>query len=263
MSASASSSPRLCAPTSPKWSTSPQRWRSQADDDFDTKGVEVLERNNSMATSTMHNVDCIYTHPGNGASIYVGDWAAACSRSALAKFHIRSIVTCLDSDESDYTVLDEFTIKVFHFPIALWRQVIGKGEHENVARFFAPLFNFVADTLDAGGNTLIHCLAGAHRAGTAGIACLMHFQGLGAQEATHEAQQARPYIDPISGLDKLLRKLEEAQRRGLLPPALDEAAEIGCHAALAELFSIRSLFRCLCCRRRRLAAQVTKVIPAY
>ena len=37
-----------------------------------------------------------------------------------------------------------------------------------------PLFDFVDSKLGAGESVLIHCLAGAHRAGTAGTACLMH-----------------------------------------------------------------------------------------
>ena len=44
--------------------------------------------------------------------------------------------------------------------------------------YFKVLFDFVEVELGAGKSVLIHCLAGAHRAGTAGTACLMHFCGL-------------------------------------------------------------------------------------
>jgi protein-tyrosine phosphatase len=37
------------------------------------------------------------------------------------------------------------------------------------------MFDFVESELLAGRNVLIHCLAGAHRAGTAGTSCLMYF----------------------------------------------------------------------------------------
>jgi len=40
------------------------------------------------------------------------------------------------------------------------------------------LFKFVDSELGAGNAVLVHCLAGAHRAGTAGTACLMHLCGL-------------------------------------------------------------------------------------
>jgi hypothetical protein len=44
--------------------------------------------------------------------------------------------------------------------------------------FVNPLFDFIDAALAAGGSVLIHCLAGAHRAGTTGITCLMHYTGL-------------------------------------------------------------------------------------
>jgi len=44
---------------------------------------------------------------------------------------------------------------------------------------------------------IIHCLAGAHRAGTAGVACLMHLADLDRATATTIAQTARPAINPI------------------------------------------------------------------
>ena len=49
---------------------------------------------------------------------------------------------------------------------------------QEIAGFFRPLFEFVTSNLEAGNNVLIHCLAGAHRAGTAGVACIMHLCGL-------------------------------------------------------------------------------------
>ena len=59
----------------------------------------------------------------------------------------------------------------------------------------------------------IHCLAGAHRAGSAGVACLMHLEGLGLAAAIAKAQAARPLIDPIHYLHYLLSQLEQAMGR--------------------------------------------------
>ena len=55
---------------------------------------------------------------------------------------------------------------------------------------------------------LIHCLAGAHRAGTAGVASLMHLCGFDARTATRIAQTARPAINPIGSFPDLLAALE-------------------------------------------------------
>ena len=66
--------------------------------------------------------------------------------------------------------------------------------------------------LAEGRSVLIHCLAGAHRAGSAGIACLMRLEGLDLAAATARAQAARPIIDPIHYLSFLLTQLEQAER---------------------------------------------------
>eukprot|EP01013_Petalomonas_cantuscygni_P008313 TRINITY_DN21032_c0_g1_i1.p1 TRINITY_DN21032_c0_g1~~TRINITY_DN21032_c0_g1_i1.p1 ORF type:complete len:314 (-),score=24.86 TRINITY_DN21032_c0_g1_i1:191-1132(-) len=87
---------------------------------------------------------------------------------------------------------------------------------EAVATFFRPLFEFVSEELSAGRNVLIHCLAGAHRAGTAGIACLMFLAGLPLDTAVRTAQAARPAICPIGDFPLLLRGLQTALDQRLL-----------------------------------------------
>eukprot|EP01047_Picozoa_sp_COSAG01_P012528 COSAG01_NODE_566_length_15422_cov_8.342622_6_plen_316_part_00 len=74
-------------------------------------------------------------------------------------------------------------------------------------RYFKPLFKFVEESLLEGRGVLIHCLAGAHRAGTAGVACLMYLCGLDHDRAIRTAQAARPAINPIGDFPKLLRAL--------------------------------------------------------
>jgi len=44
---------------------------------------------------------------------------------------------------------------------------------EGVLRFFNPIFSFVEQQTELGNSILIHCLAGAHRAGTTGVSWLM------------------------------------------------------------------------------------------
>jgi hypothetical protein len=81
--------------------------------------------------------------------------------------------------------------------------------------FFAPTMDFIRAAVDSGGAVLIHCFAGAHRAGTTGIAWLMHEEGLSAVVGTAVAQQLRPIIDPKihAGLDNLLNLLESASTK--------------------------------------------------
>ena len=49
--------------------------------------------------------------------------------------------------------------------------------------YFRVLFDFVDRELGGGRSVLVHCLAGAHRAGTAGTACLMHLCRLESKDA--------------------------------------------------------------------------------
>jgi hypothetical protein len=50
----------------------------------------------------------------------------------------------------------------------------------------------------------VHCLAGAHRAGTTGILTLMHFTKMSCTEAQKLAISIRPIINPISDFPELL-----------------------------------------------------------
>jgi len=62
--------------------------------------------------------------------------------------------------------------------------------------FTKHLFDYIDETVLRGESVLVHCLAGAHRAGTTGCACLVHYAGLEADAATQVAQYCRPIIEP-------------------------------------------------------------------
>lgn len=49
----------------------------------------------------------------------------------------------------------------------------GINTPEGVLKFFAPAHNFIDENLEKGNNVMVHCLAGAHRAGTTGVSYLM------------------------------------------------------------------------------------------
>jgi protein-tyrosine phosphatase len=40
-------------------------------------------------------------------------------------------------------------------------------------RFFAPVHKFIDESLEKGNNVMVHCLAGAHRAGATGVSYMM------------------------------------------------------------------------------------------
>ena len=101
--------------------------------------------------------------------------------------------------------------KYYRFSIAHWLMLARRGfSTKQCLEFFAGVWKFIDDSIAAGENVMIHCLAGAHRAGSTGIAYLMHAAGLSFVDATAAAKRLRPIIDPIASLGELLQILDVA-----------------------------------------------------
>ena len=94
------------------------------------------------------------------------------------------------------------------FQIGTFRSSNASSSPANAIAYFKTYFDFVDKHLASGHNVMVHCLAGAHRAGTAGIAYLMHACKLDRVKATAMAQAARPIINPIYDFKTLLSVLE-------------------------------------------------------
>jgi protein-tyrosine phosphatase len=73
------------------------------------------------------------------------------------------------------------------------------------------MFEFINEAISSGQNVLLHCLAGAHRAGTTGVACIIHFAGLNVEESVAIAKRCRPIIDPIGQLPEFLYRLKRSE----------------------------------------------------
>ena len=96
------------------------------------------------------------------------------------------------------------------FPVARLSHGLKSTSPRNSAmRGMMPAFEFIDQQTQAGNSVLIHCLAGAHRAGTVGVAYLMYKTGMGADQAIETAQKCRPIIAPFATLLALLRTLEK------------------------------------------------------
>lgn len=150
----------------------------------------------------------IFKHPTSGATLYVGNYMAAGNLQLLEQMdNCKRIVFCQNQDGKKVFEDDE-SFGYFDFPIGRWRTILANRKPETIFAFFKPLFQFLEDQLSQGNSVLVHCLAGAHRAGTTGIACLMHFTGMNPMEATLAAQQLRPAINPIGDFPLLLQLLE-------------------------------------------------------
>ena len=94
-----------------------------------------------------------------------------------------------------------------------------------VLQFMGVCFSFIDRAVRAGRSVLVHCLAGAHRAGTTGIAYLMHAVPMSRLAATAAAKRLRPVVDPFGRLGELLDLTERAlSRERAAPPRAPAAA---------------------------------------
>ena len=93
--------------------------------------------------------------------------------------------------------------------------------------FIGPVLKYIENEIENGRNVFVHCLAGAHRAGTTAIICLMHFAGLESSKVTQSssnpviflflqgiltAKALRSIIQPIGDFQKLLKLCDALDR---------------------------------------------------
>lgn len=138
-------------------------------------------------------------------------------RGVTAVVNCTTNIQCFHKGSLDYFVFD----------VAFWRrEVVGRLNGE-LSSFLKPVLEFISDVISRGESVLVHCLAGAHRAGTTGqslwqsifitrlplgIICLMHFQGMDSSEAISVAKTKRPIIDPIGDFRELLSQCDLLRR---------------------------------------------------
>jgi hypothetical protein len=114
-------------------------------------------------------------------------------------------------------------ITYLRFPISLWQRYVlpensdkpVKETDASIFAFFKPLFDYVDTCLKEGESVLIHCLAGAHRAGTAGIVLLIRYTDQESVEsAVVNAKRLRSIVDPIGSFMELLKRYWGGRERG-------------------------------------------------
>ena len=152
--------------------------------------------------------------------VYVGGLQAATEKAELEQRNISHVVNCMNSP--DYNV--QQGVEYFNFAIERFETYRKKvmtmdtqggeqvSEEELVTSFFEPAMSFIQNAVEGGGHVLIHCFAGAHRAGSTGVAFLMKMEHLRVEDAIATAQCLRPVIDPkaFGDLYTLLCVLERA-----------------------------------------------------
>jgi len=193
--------------------------------DYSEEGRKLLARMGvqpGRPTSGYNKLDALWSDPKTGGTIFVGNEQAA----RVADAHVTHVVNCTD-DIPNYKESSP-GMSYLKFNVSYWQSCGGsrdfrrKSDSEITEWLESTVFPFVNGALAKGENVLVHCLAGAHRAGTTGVLLLMHKTGLPAIEATKTAKQLRPAINPISDFPQLLQ-LYEANRT---TPPPDPAAKV-------------------------------------
>lgn len=147
--------------------------------DFDDEARKLWARLNLDPSTKVrgarewNDLDAIWRDPKTGGTIYVGNQNAAGNLAQLQQHAIARVVNCT-SGFSKIKNFHEGKLSYFEFDIARWQLHVDKKDG-SVGRFVAPLFEFIDGALAKGESVLVHCLAGAHRAGTTGCACLMWY----------------------------------------------------------------------------------------
>jgi protein-tyrosine phosphatase len=199
---------------------------------FDNEALKIFAQlQSSGVRSTYNHADIIWQDNETGGKLYIGNQTAASDRSVLDKLGITRIVNCT----SDVSLVDNHTTRImryssltpshhamqmpnyhegspdiqyYNFDISNhWKRL--DASEESVTRFVVPLFTFIDKALGEGRGVMVHCLAGAHRAGTTGVACFMYKTGLNDyKQATALVQKLRPIVQPIGTLPQFLQRLE-------------------------------------------------------
>ena len=155
------------------------------------------------------NLDPIFRHSKTGAMVFCGNTNAAQSKQILSENGITRVVNCKDPDSPCYHEKDP-SFEYLRFPIAYHYRDLPNRNRQATLKYFGKLHNWVDAQLSDGKSVLIHCLAGAHRAGTASVSYMMYAGNLSKNEAIAIAQRQRPVICPIGSFPALLDKLESA-----------------------------------------------------
>jgi len=217
--------------------------------DWDEEARKLFQRLNIDAgggRDKYRNVDAVYCHPTTGAKLFIGNQTAARSESVLVGEAIFHVVNCQDASSANFFEGDPR----FHyrrFPVSHWWQHDGMDAPDGVLKFFEDgCHGWIADALAGGHNVMVHCLAGAHRAGTTGVSFMMRaapprpsfvfsfFLGVAASlgegrfdtaTAIKLAKFQRPIVDPFGQLHELLMRLEAAYTAKGRPPVAPNADE--------------------------------------
>jgi len=171
---------------------------------YDLEAEKVLKLyKNEWNFSSM---DCIFKENTKGGIIYVGNEDSAKDYEKLKSNNVTHIVNCTDNIQFYHQKL--FNYYRFDISHLVWNNF---NKTSDIYETISPLFEFINSALENGTSVLVHCLAGAHRAGTTGILCSMHYANQDEKTATSYVKKCRSQVEPIGSLSNILKAYEKAR----------------------------------------------------
>eukprot|EP00300_Choanocystis_sp_HF-7_P014009 c18538_g1_i1.p1 GENE.c18538_g1_i1~~c18538_g1_i1.p1 ORF type:complete len:187 (+),score=34.41 c18538_g1_i1:173-733(+) len=154
------------------------------------------------------NLDVIWKHPESGGKVFCGNLTAAQTKGILEEHGITHILNCQELKSRNYFEEDpNFTYG--RMPVATWGGYSLQRKTDTIGNLLLQHLAFVQNAVAEGHNVLIHCLAGAHRAGTASVAFIMLSSRVTYAVALRAAQRCRPIINPFGHLAIMLEQFQQ------------------------------------------------------
>lgn len=196
--------------------------------DFDDEAHRLFRQLNLKPTlaDRYENLNAIWKHNNNdstsgGGTVYVGNAVAAGDRATLDERNICAIINCQGNQSQNFFEDDakftyhRFVVTTLSTRVCLqhYRKnrtgVAVAAAQPALQGGFQDVFDFIQGHIERGNSVLIHCLAGAHRAGAVGTAWIMYKTGMDVNSALALAQKCRPIISPFGLLLEVLHHLEK------------------------------------------------------
>lgn len=144
-----------------------------------------------------------------GSRVYLGGEEGARNVRFFREEKIMYVVNCANNiGNVMHGVLEE--LKFYNFDIATTSRF---ATHKDVIVRLSGFFAFVRKAIESGGNILVHCRAGRHRAGGATCLLLMMFKNWSYAKAYDHIRQERFGVEMIGDIGYLCKIFEEAQER--------------------------------------------------
>ena len=147
--------------------------------DYNQEAKKLFDSLDGSSSSRFNNLDPIYRSEAGGF-IYVGgdlvrillpinQLSIVCLQAArdlagLQRRGITAVVNCT----TNIQCFHKGSLDYFIFDVAFWRREVQGRLSGELPAFLKPVLEFINDVINRGESVLVHCLAGAHRAGTTG-----------------------------------------------------------------------------------------------